>query len=446
MNIILLSGGSGQRLWPLSSESRAKQFLKVLRSPEGVAESMIQRVYRQLHEIASDSSFVVSTTNSQKETILQQLGDCVGIAVEPERRDTFPAIALAAVYLASERKCSMSETVIAMPVDVYAEEGYFQTLLKMDKAVQNGAADIVLMGVRPTYPSMKYGYILPEAERTSDLMRVSRFVEKPTVQKATELLDMGAFWNGGVFAFKMGYMVEIVRKYIEPKDYAYLQENYHKLRKISFDYEIVEACQSIAMVPYYGMWKDLGTWNTLTDVMHDPYAGKTLCGEGIENTHIINELDIPVVALGIKNAVIATGPDGILVSDKIASTQLKEYVDRIKQRPMYEKRQWGSYKVLNYITHKDGSKSLTKHLRILSGKHLSYQRHKMRDEIWTVIEGVGELLLDGQIKRLKRGDVAYIGRERMHSIRAVEDLHMIEVQLGEELSEEDIERFDWEWS
>lgn len=445
MNIIMLSGGSGRRLWPLSSETRAKQFLKVLRAPDGSRESMIQRVYRQLHEAGINAPIVVSTTDVQQDTIRQQLGSGVDIALEPERRDTFPAIALGAVFLASERGCAPEETVLIMPVDAYADEEYFRSIQKMDRAVQSGAADMVLMGIRPTYPASKYGYIVPKAEQTSELMQVASFAEKPSMEQAKELLDRGAFWNGGVFAFKMGYILDIVRRYIEPKSYVYLRENYGKLRKISFDYEIVEACRSIAMVPHYGIWKDLGTWNTLTDVMREPYAGKVFSGENMENTHIINELDIPIVALGIKDAVIAACPDGILVSDKYASGLIKPYVDQIDQRPMYEVRHWGSYRVLNYMSHSDGRKSLTKHLRIDAGKSLSYQRHKNRDEIWTIIEGTGDLLIDGHVRNVRCGDVAYIEKGSMHSIRAAVELHLIEVQIGAELTEEDIERFTWEW-
>ena len=445
MNIIMLSGGSGKRLWPLSSDTRAKQFLKVLRTPDGRHESMIQRVYRQLRETDIDAPIVVSTTDAQKDTIRQQLGPGVDIALEPERRDTFPAIALGAMFLASERGCGLEETVLIMPVDAYVDEEYFQSIQKMDRAVQTDAADMVLMGIRPTYPAAKYGYIVPKMGQTSELMRVSHFVEKPSVEQAKGLLDRGAFWNGGVFAFKMGYILDIVRRYIEPKSYEYLRGNYGKLRKISFDYEIVESCRSIAMVPHYGTWKDLGTWNTLSDVMREPYAGKVFSGEGTENTHIINELEIPIVALGIKNAVITACPDGILVSDKQASSQLKPYVDRIDQRPMYEERQWGSYRVLNYMSHSSGTKSLTKHLRVDAGKSLSYQRHNNRDEIWTVIEGTGDLLIDGHTRNVRCGDEAYIRKGSMHSIRATTELHLIEVQIGTELTEEDIERFPWEW-
>jgi len=445
MNLVLLSGGSGKRLWPLSSDTRAKQFLKVLRAPDGAHESMIQRICRQIREAGIQAPIVISTTDAQKDTILRQLGSGVDIALEPERRDTFPAIALGAVFLALERHCGMDETVVVMPVDAYTEDGYFQTILKMDRAVQSGAADMLLMGIRPTYPSTKYGYIVPASERTSDVMKVSHFEEKPTEERARVLLDIGSFWNGGVFAFKMGFIMEIVRRYIEPQSYAHLRENYGLLRKVSFDYEIVEACQSIAMVPYYGMWKDLGTWNTLSDVMREHNSGKVLSGEGTENTHIINELDIPVVALGLKNAVIAACPDGILVTEKYASGFIKPYVERIDQRPMYEERQWGSYKVLNYMRHPGGKCSLTKYLIVQKGKKLSYQVHKNRDEIWTIVDGTGDLLLDGHIRNVRCGDVAYITKGMLHSIRAVTDLHFVEVQIGSELSEDDIERINWDW-
>ena len=234
MNIIMLSGGSGKRLWPLSSETRAKQFLKVLRAPDGTKESMIQRVYRQLREANIDAPIVISTTDTQQNTIRQQLGSGVDIALEPERRDTFPAIALGAVFLAAERNCGPDETVVIMPVDAYADEEYFATIRKMDRAVQTSNVDMVLMGIRPTYPATKYGYIVPKAEQTSELMNIERFVEKPDTVLAKELLGRGAFWNGGVFAFKMGYILDIVRKYIEPKSYDYIRENYGKLRKISF--------------------------------------------------------------------------------------------------------------------------------------------------------------------------------------------------------------------
>lgn len=447
MNIVLLSGGSGKRLWPLSNDVRSKQFLKVLRAPDGQHESMIQRVYRQIREAGLDSPIVVSTTEKQQGVIRQQLGDNVSIVLEPERRDTFPAVSLAAMYLYSRMNVALDETVLVMPIDAYAESSYFQSFRIMDRAVQDDLADMILMGIKPTYPSAKYGYIIPNFDKTEkEFLLVRHFVEKPDENKASILVSQGAYWNGGVFAFRLRWMLDVIHRYMDDAvTYADLHDHYSKLEKISFDYEIVEHCQSLAMLPYAGEWKDLGTWNTLSEVMEEPYAGRVLQGEGMINTHIINELDIPVVALGIQNAVIAATPDGIMVTDKSASVKLKEYVDKIGQRPMFERRPWGSYKVLNYMTHADDMKSLTKHLWVEQGKSLSYQRHQNRDEIWTIVDGSADFLLDGHIRNVHRGDVAYILRGQWHSLRASTNLHMIEVQIGSELSEEDIERKQWAW-
>jgi len=222
-------------------------------------------------------------------------------------------------------------------------------------------------------------------------------------------------------------------------------KRYRELPKISFDYEIVEKENSIAMVQYSGTWKDLGTWNTLTEVMEENKLGKVILGETCENTHVINELDIPITVLGANNMVVAASPDGILVSDKGESSYLKPYVESIHQRPMFEERRWGEYKVLDYVAYSDGKSSLTKSLHIKAGKSISYQSHAIRDEIWTIVDGTGDLLIDGHVRNVRRGDVAYITKGQKHAIYATTDLRMIEVQIGVELIEEDIEHYDWKW-
>ena len=155
-------------------------------------------------------------------------------------------------------------------------------------------------------------------------------------------------------------------------------------------------------------------------------------------------MDIPLIALGVNNAVIAATPDGILVTDKELSPQLKDYV--VSARPMYERRCWGEYKVLEYKVHGDGNNSLVKELIISPGQHISYQRHAHRAEIWTFTEGLGELILDGEVKKVGRGDVAVIKAGMKHAIQGITELHIIEVQVGDELTEEDIERLDWNWN
>ena len=367
MNIILLSGGSGKRLWPLSNETRSKQFLKLLRDENGNAESMVQRVFGQIRKVGINADIVVATGKLQIDSIKSQLGNEIDIVIEPERRDTFPAISLSSAYLALEKKMNPDEVVLVLPVDPYADLEYFSTLAKMEKVVKDGVANIALMGIKPTYPSAKYGYIVPEP----DGIRVQKFIEKPTEKYAEELINNGSMWNGGVFAFKLGYLLDIIKKYIQFDTYEDIEGKYGTLPKISFDYEVVEKESSITMVEYSGTWKDIGTWNTLTEVMEDNVIGKAILGENCVNTHVINELDIPVTVLGGNNMVVAASPDGILVSDKHQSSYLKPYVDSIEQRPMYEERLWGEYKVLDYVVYGDGNSSLTKSLFIKEGKSIS---------------------------------------------------------------------------
>lgn len=440
MNIVLLSGGSGKRLWPLSNEVRSKQFLKLLCDKEGKHESMVQRVYRQITDAGIHARIVVATSASQVEAIRGQLPKDVDIVVEPERRNTFPAIVLAASYLASRKKIDLEETVIVLPVDPYVDVAYFECFRKMDEEVQKGTADMVLMGITPSYPSEKYGYILQGEQGV-----VTGFKEKPDEETAARLIQEGALWNAGVFAFRLNYLMEIADQYVQNRDFDDITKHYGDLKKDSFDYEVVEKTKSLAVVPYSGEWKDIGTWNTLTEEMEEESVGYAVTGEDCENTHVINELSIPVVALGTKNIVVAASPDGILVSDKHKSSYIKPYVENITGRPMYEERRWGEYKVYDYIQYKDGTKSLTKHITVHAGMAQDYQLHHYKDEVITVVNGSGEFVIDGRLMKLSYGDTICIRRGQKHTMRAIEDLQMICVQIGEEISEEDVEVYEWRW-
>jgi len=447
MQIILLSGGSGKRLWPLSSNARSKQFLPLLKAPDGKMESMVQRVVRQVTEAGLTKNINVATNAQQKDVIYNQLGDKIGVVTEPERRDTFPAIALASCYLKMEKDCPDDEVVVVMPCDPYTEDGYFKTISEMVKAVESNAAELVLMGITPTYPSQKYGYIVPKGKAGKDgVFAVERFTEKPSVAGAEELLKLGAFWNGGVFAFRLGYMTAIAEQYVKAGCFAELQKRYGEFPKISFDYEVAEKAKSVAVVPFNGFWKDLGTWNTLTEELHSGIIGNATFGPQVENTHVVNELSIPIFCDGLKNTVVAACPDGILVCSKNASESIKEYVDKLSDRPMYEERRWGSYCVLNSQEFGDGFKALTKTITLKRGKNISYQIHHHRSEVWTFIDGEGLFVLDGKITRVNRGDVVNIPAEHFHAVKAITDLTFIEVQQGGPLVEEDIERYDFDWT
>ncbi|MFR9651998.1 MAG: sugar phosphate nucleotidyltransferase [Rikenellaceae bacterium] len=446
MKIILLSGGSGRRLWPLSNETRSKQFLKLLKRPDGELESMVQRIGRQIDESGIDAEIIVATSASQYDLIVGQLGRKVDVVTEPERRDTFPAIALSASYLIKEKRCDMDEVVVVMPSDSYIESGYFETIAKMAKAVERGDAEMVLMGITPTEPSTKFGYIVPMADQSSEVKMVERFTEKPDAERAKELLEVGAVWNGGVFAFKLGYIASIIDRYIVADSFAEVRSRYSEFKKISFDYEVVEAAQSIAFVPYSGVWSDLGTWNSLSERIEDSVMGCVTTDGDCLNSHIINELDMPLICLGAKDLIVAASPDGILVSGKESSVELKGYADSLKARPMYEERRWGTYRVMGNEHFDDGYHALTKHLYLKTGCNISYQYHNLREEIWTFVDGEGLLVLDGEVIEVSRGYVVHINAGQKHAVKALTDLQIIEVQTGTNLVEEDIIRLDWEWN
>ena len=450
MQLVLLSGGSGKRLWPLSNNARSKQFLPLLEKEDGTMESMVQRVIRQAKEAHLTNDITLATNASQQDIIVNQLGASVNLVTEPERRDTFPAIALAASYLKLAKQCADDEVVVIMPCDPYTEEEYFHTIGKMVECVNQNVADLVLMGITPTYPSAKYGYVVPKVSEVSsskEFQMVSRFTEKPTVPVAEELLKEGALWNGGVFAFRLGYMMNIVKKYMTSESFEDTRNRYSEFPKISFDYEVAEKAESVAVVPYTGQWKDLGTWNTLTDELSNHAIGNAVLGPKCENTHVINELQNPIFVDGVKDVVVAACPDGILVCAKKETENIKKYVENLTPRPMYEERRWGTYRVLDDTQYEDGHHSLTKSITLLPGKQTSYQVHHHRSEVWTIVEGEGWYALDGNVLPVKAGEVAYIPVEHWHALKAKTKLTMIEVQAGHPLIEEDIERdYSFEWN
>lgn len=444
IHVVLLSGGSGSRLWPLSNSARSKQFLKVLRDEEGHPCSMSQRVVGQIRKTGIDISLTIATCANQADSIRSQIDGEYALVLEPERRDTAPAIMLACAHLDLEQGASEADTVVVMPIDTFASQDYYNSIDKLDVAVQGNEGDIVLLGVKPTSASEKFGYIMPGDSR-GKANSVLEFREKPNAVDAHKFVSEGGLWNCGVFAFKLGFLRCLTKRYIESASYEELQARYSELPKNSFDYEVLEKAASIAVVPYEGLWKDLGTWNTLCEEMATWTQGR-VATSNLSNVHIVNETGLPMVVAGLSDAVIVCTHDGLLACSKEASASIKNQVQAVGEtRPMYERRRWGEYRVLDSNVFNDGCNVLTKELVVSKGAQLSYQRHAYRTEIWTVVRGGGRVVVDGCEKRVQMGDVINIQPLQLHAVQALEELHIIEVQLGNPLVEEDIERFGYYW-
>ena len=435
MNIILLSGGSGKRLWPLSNDIRSKQFIPIFKKEDGSYESMVQRIYGQIKSVDPSANITIATSKTQVSAIHNQLGDQVGISVEPCRRDTFAAIALATAYLHDVMGVPEEEAVVVCPVDPYVEKEYFEMVEKLGEQAAKGTANLVLMGIEPTYPSEKYGYIIPE--ENADVSKVLTFKEKPDAETAKAYIAQGALWNGGVFAYQCRYVLDKARELLQYTDYQDLFYRYDTLQKISFDYAVVEKEPYIQVMRFAGEWKDMGTWNTLTEAMEEASIGKAIFNQTCENVHVINELDMPVLCMGLKDIVISASPEGILVSDKEQSSYIKPFVDDIDQQIMFAEKSWGSYRVIDVE-----EESMTVKVTLNPGHQMNYHAHERRDEVWTVISGKGRTIVDGMEQSVQAGDVITMQAGCRHTVIADTELKLIEVQLGKDISVDDKRKFE----
>ncbi|WP_026656185.1 sugar phosphate nucleotidyltransferase [Butyrivibrio sp. AE3003] len=437
MNIILLSGGSGKRLWPLSNDIRSKQFIRIFKTEDGEYESMLQRMYRGIREVDGDANVTIATSKSQASAINNQLGEAVDLSIEPCRRDTFPAIALACSFLHDVKGVGDDEPVVVCPVDPYVDDTYFKALSDLSDMAAKGDYNLNLMGIEPTYPSEKYGYIIPK--EAADVSEVLEFKEKPDVATAKEYIEKGALWNGGVFAFKLGYVLNKAHELIDFKDYQDFFDRYDNSNKISFDYAVVEKENSIGMMKYAGSWKDLGSWNTLTEAMHENIVGNAVLNDKCENVHVLNDLDVPILCMGLKDVVVSASPDGILVSDKEQSSYIKPYVEEFNQQIMFAEKSWGKYQVMDVE-----SESMTIKVVLNPGHSMNYHSHKNRDEVWVVLSGKGRTVVDGMEQNIKAGDVITMSAGCRHTVFAETELKLIEVQLGKDITVEDKQKYNLE--
>lgn len=442
MKLVLLSGGSGKRLWPISNDSKSKQFIKVLyNEQDNQYESMVQRVWRQINEANLQSDTLIISNEQQREILDSQIPQANKI-YEPSRKDTFPAIALACLYLKDVVNISSDEEIIISPVDPYVTTEYFEKMKKLP-LILSDEIQLSLMGVSPREASEKFGYIVRGSDEIKQIKKVEKFVEKPNEHLAKELIKEGALWNCGVFCFKLKTIIEILEERNLPTEYESFFENYNHLVGNSFDYEVVERMNNVSVLEFDGLWKDLGTWSSLSEEINSNIIGDAFLDSSSINTTIINELSIPIIGMELRNLIIAASPEGILISEKEMSDNLKKNLSQsnLSEIIMYEDRRWGNYKVLDYSKNTEGQEVITKRLLIEVGKSISYQYHTYREETWTIIKGRARVVIEDQVIDLNSGETITINKGQKHYIEAITEVELIEIQSGK-IKKEDVVRFN----
>ncbi|OXM14329.1 sugar phosphate nucleotidyltransferase [Paenibacillus herberti] len=468
MRIILLSGGSGKRLWPLSNDIRSKLFLKLLPAPDGGLESMMQRLCRQLREAGLLQGAIIVTHRSQAEITRVHAGPDIPIIEEPHKRGTFTAAALGAAYLAARGGASLDEPVCVLPVDLFVQQDFFDLLRHLPEAVLKGA-ELAMIGTEPSHPSTQYGYIVPKrkhrrgdellssADETSGLSEmasngeqnswqlVERFAEKPDPPLANQLMKQGALWNCGIFSFRLSWLQEKLRAKGYPVRMEELQQGYTEWAEKSFDKELAEQAERRMVMRYRGSWQDLGSWSTFLGQLGHAQLGPGSVSAGTINTHLINELGSPIHIIGISDAVVAASPDGILVASKEQADRIKESLSVVPSLPMQEEKRWGSCRTLDVDRLESGDEVLTRRVVLKSGKCTSYHLHTGKEEVWTVLGGVGRFMLEDQIYNVGPGDVMRFPPGSRHGVKAITELHCVQVEIGRVHDERDIERLLMSW-
>lgn len=418
MYTILLSGGSGKRLWPLSGSLRSKQYIRFLSDEQtGSPCSMVQRMWKQLTKAEMAKDCIICTGEQQTEILMNQLGN-VNIVVEPARRDTFSAIALSCMYLKDRMHASDDDVVCILPVDPYTDQSYFETLKRMPQILTASGAQIVLMGVKPVSPSSNYGYILPK-RREEGFVFVDRFVEKPNTGDAKKLIRQGALWNSGVFCLQIKTVIKTLSEQGLATDYKRLCEEYSKLPCISFDYMVVEKCESLAAVEFNGTWEDIGTWSATKKVLGKNINGNCVVDSSCRNVSVINGMNAPVVTLGVKDVIVIASNDGILVTDSHSDLNLKQIVSILPPRPTFEERNWGTITVLDFFC-ENGIGYLIRKLWVDVNKGFRQYCEKA-DGSLSVLKGSATITMHDTKETLFPGDCFSIPAGERYSLFAGQD-------------------------
>lgn len=453
---IILAGGSGSRLWPLSRELYPKQLLNLVSN-----ESLLQTTFERLNYCMPKENIISTTNTKHVANVRMQLSELTEnpiILGEPVAKNTAPAIVLATKYII--QKSASDPIILAVPSDLLIKdnEKFVSTIKKGEKLAQEGY--IVTFGIKPDYPETGYGYI-DTAEKIEDGFKVKKFVEKPNLKTAKEYLKQNTFyWNSGIFMFKASTILnETVKhateiaKVSEEFDFSESNQipfiNFDKMPNISIDYAVMEKSDNIALVKLESDWYDIGSWQAIYNVSKKDENGNVFVGHVLDqnskNSFVYASSKL-VTTIGLEDTVIVETEDAILACKKDKTQEVKQIYETLKKqndnthlvhKTVY--RPWGFYTVIA-----QGEGFLTKIIHVNPGQKLSVQSHNFRSEHWVILSGTAKVVLEGKELILSPGHSIDIPLKAIHSLQNPfdKDIEIIEVQKGDPLIEEDIIRYE----
>lgn len=455
MKAIVLAGGSGTRLWPLSRKNYPKQFLKL-----NGDKSLLRQTVERLHGVVSPEDIIVITNSEYKFHVKSDLSflPITHVVLEPASRNTAPAIALGLKYCLDKLGCSRDEVIFVSPSDHIIEpvDKFKEYVRQAEETAQQGF--IVTFGVRPKRPETGYGYIKAGSQRSAvskqNYLKAEEFTEKPDVETAESYLNKGNYyWNSGMFLFSIGTIVDEFRMF-EPginkmleRDFEDLILNFAEMPDKSIDYAVMEKSDKLVILPLDIYWNDIGSWDSLFDMLVKDDQDNVKSGDVITletKRSMIFGNNRLIATIGVDDCLVVETEDAVLVAKMGFTQRVKDIVERLKignRKEVAEHlttyRPWGSYTVLE-----EGPRYKIKRIVVNPSEKLSLQKHYHRSEHWVVIKGTAKVTIDDKEVFVHENESTYIPKSTLHRLEnpGKVPLEIIEVQNGEYVGEDDIIR------